>query len=151
MVLILVAKLIPDLFKTNPQNPMINDTSSYLDLSPLYGFKDGDQSSVRAMKDGLLKPDTFFDWRLLGFQPGASVLLICFNRFHNYVVTELANINEGGRYTDVYKKLNSRMYATIRMRKSKRPRKLLIKKPLTNVITTSFKLEDCAFPFPLRI
>src|SRR5207248_7727305 len=25
--------------------------------------------------------------------------LICFNRFHNYVVGEIANINEGGRFS----------------------------------------------------
>lgn len=42
------------------------------------------------MKDGLLKPDTFFSKRVHGFPPGVGVLLIMFNRFHNYVVTSLA-------------------------------------------------------------
>lgn len=37
--------------------------------------------------------------RLLGFPPGVAALLICFNRFHNYIAGELATINEGGRFT----------------------------------------------------
>lgn len=27
-----------------------------------------------------------------------AALLICFNRFHNYIASELASINEGGRF-----------------------------------------------------
>ena len=33
------------------------------------------------------------------FPPGVSALLVCFNRFHNYAVQQLAMINEGGRFT----------------------------------------------------
>lgn len=51
------------------------------------------------MKDGLLKPDTFSEYRLLGFPPGVSALLITFNRFHNYVAGELKRINEGHRFS----------------------------------------------------
>jgi hypothetical protein len=47
----------------------------------------------------LLKPDTFSDARILGFPPGTSALLVCFNRFHNYIVGELASINEGGKFS----------------------------------------------------
>jgi hypothetical protein len=74
-------------------------TSSYLDLAPLYGSSDADQKKVRAFVDGKLKPDCFYEDRVLGFPPGVSVFLVCFNRFHNYVVGELAAINEGGRFT----------------------------------------------------
>jgi hypothetical protein len=74
-------------------------TSSYLDLSPLYGSNQDMQDSVRTFKDGLMKPDTFADKRLLGVPPGVSVILIMFNRFHNYVASNLATINEGGRFT----------------------------------------------------
>lgn len=87
-----------DIFQTSSRDPSINLTSSYLDLSPLYGRNLEEQLSVRAMKDGLLKPDTFCSKRVHGFPPGVGVLLIMFNRFHNYVVTSLAKINEGNRF-----------------------------------------------------
>jgi hypothetical protein len=77
----------------------MNQTSSYLDLSPLYGNNQEQQNSVRTFKDGLLKPDCFYEPRLLGFPPGVSVFLLCFNRFHNYVVQQLAAINEGGKFS----------------------------------------------------
>lgn len=54
---------------------------------------------MRTFKDGKLKPDCFSAKRILGFPPGVGVLLIMFNRFHNYVVSQLAEINEGGRFT----------------------------------------------------
>ena len=77
----------------------INLTSSYLDLSTLYGFKQDQQDMVRTKSDGLLKPDSFYDMRLLGFPPAVAGLLIGLNRFHNSVVRDLANINEGGRFS----------------------------------------------------
>lgn len=46
----------------------------------------------------MLKPDTFADKRLLGMPPGVCVILIMFNRFHNYIATNLAAINEGNRF-----------------------------------------------------
>jgi hypothetical protein len=65
----------------------------------LYGTNQTDQDAVRAFVDGQLKPDTFSESRILGFPPGVSAFLICFNRFHNYVVGEMAQINEGGRFS----------------------------------------------------
>jgi prostaglandin-endoperoxide synthase 1/linoleate 10R-lipoxygenase len=81
-------------------------TSSYLDLSPLYGSNQGMQDSVRTFKEGKLKPDAYADKRLLGMPPGVSVILIMFNRFHNRVATNLAAINEGGRFTPPSEKLD---------------------------------------------
>ncbi|KUJ13569.1 heme peroxidase [Mollisia scopiformis] len=75
-----------------------NTTSSYLDLSPLYGNTSSDQIHMRTYKDGQLKPDSFWAKRLLGFPPGVGCILIMFNRFHNYVVQNLAAINENGRF-----------------------------------------------------
>src|SRR5947209_12082040 len=100
LTLNLVAKLNTqlDLFHTNRNNPDIVDSSSYLDLGPLYGHNKPMQDSVRTFKDGKLKPDTFAEDRLLAFPPGVCALLVCFNRFHNYVVSQLAEINEGGRF-----------------------------------------------------
>jgi hypothetical protein len=65
----------------------------------LYGTNQTEQDAVRAFVDGRLKPDTFSETRVLGFPPGVSVFLVCFNRFHNYVVGEMAQINEGGRFS----------------------------------------------------
>lgn len=73
--------------------------SSYLDLGPLYGHNQEQQNRVRTFKDGLLKDDTFSESRLLGQPPGVCALIIAFNRFHNYVVKEMAFINEAGRFS----------------------------------------------------
>jgi len=54
---------------------------------------------MRTFKDGRIKTDCFAEKRLLQFPPGVGVLLISFNRFHNYVVQQLALINESGRFT----------------------------------------------------
>ena len=51
------------------------------------------------MKEGLLKPDTFHERRLLGQPPGVNVLLVLYSRFHNYVADVLLKINENGRFT----------------------------------------------------
>jgi hypothetical protein len=90
---------VADLFWTNLQDPNKNETSSYLDLAPLYGNTQEAQDSIRTFKDGKLKADTFADKRLIGNPPGVCILLIMFNRFHNHVATTLADINEGGRFT----------------------------------------------------
>jgi hypothetical protein len=45
------------------------------------------------------------------FPPGVAALMICFNRFHNYVAQQLALINEGGRFAIPNK---SSIAATIR-------------------------------------
>jgi linoleate 10R-lipoxygenase len=74
-------------------------TSSYLDLSPLYGSSQKEQDAMRTFKDGKLKPDCFSETRLLGFPPGVGCILIMFNRFHNYVADQLPVINENGRFT----------------------------------------------------
>ena len=90
--------IIHDLFRTSHSDPTISDTSSYLDLAPLYGSNQQDQNKMRTFQDGKLKPDCFSEKRILGFPPGVGTLLIMFNRFHNHVVTNLASINEHGRF-----------------------------------------------------
>lgn len=90
--------IIHDLFQTDHRNMNMSQTSSYLDLSPLYGDNQEDQNWIRTFKDGKLKADCFSESRMLGFPPGCGILLIMFNRFHNFVVEELAKINENGRF-----------------------------------------------------
>ncbi len=58
-----------------------------------------DQLKVRTMSNGLLKPDTFHEKRLLAQPPGINVMLIMYSRFHNYVADVLLKINENGRFS----------------------------------------------------
>ena len=90
--------IIHDLFRSNHDDSSISDTSSYLDLSPLYGSFQNEQDTMRTFKDGKIHPDCFAEKRVHGFPPGVAVLLIMFNRYHNYVVENLAAINEDNRF-----------------------------------------------------
>ncbi|POS83379.1 hypothetical protein EPUL_003191 [Erysiphe pulchra] len=94
----LASIIIHDIFRTDHNDFNISNTSSYLDLAPLYGSNQQEQYTVRTFKDGKLKPDCFAEKRILGFPPGVGVMLIMFNRFHNYVVMQLAAINENRRF-----------------------------------------------------
>ena len=60
-----------------------------LDLSPLYGRDKTARSSTRRFRDGLLKTDCFASPRAALLPPGVGVLLVLFNRYHNYVATRL--------------------------------------------------------------
>jgi hypothetical protein len=91
--------IIHDIFRTDDSDHNKVASSSYLDLGPLYGHNQAMQDTVRTFKDGKLKSDTFAEPRILGQPPGVGALLVSFNRFHNYVVEQLAEINEGGRFT----------------------------------------------------
>lgn len=93
--------IIHDIFRTNDKDKNISDTSSYLDLSPLYGFTDEMQRKVRddKYKLGLLKPDTFAEDRLLRQPPGVCIYLVMYNRYHNYAATQLRRINENGKFS----------------------------------------------------
>ncbi|KAG0652625.1 9,12-octadecadienoate 8-hydroperoxide 8R-isomerase [Hyphodiscus hymeniophilus] len=91
--------IIHDIFHTDEQDSTRLKNSSYLDLGPLYGHNENQQRLVRTYKDGLLKNDTFAESRLLGQPPGVCAFMIAFNRFHNYIVGELAIINEGNRFS----------------------------------------------------
>ncbi|KAF7300861.1 Heme peroxidase [Mycena kentingensis (nom. inval.)] len=90
------------LFRTNPKDWNINDTSSYFDLSPLYGINQKTQDAVRdkAQGRGLLYPDVFSEERLTFLPPAASALLVVWNRNHNYIAENLLRINERGKWRD---------------------------------------------------
>lgn len=91
--------VIHDLFQTDHQDESISKTSSYLDLSILYGDNQEDQNMMRTFEGGKIKPDCFAEQRLLAFPPTAGCCIILLNRWHNYVVEQLAIINEDGRFT----------------------------------------------------
>ncbi|KAF2433982.1 heme peroxidase [Tothia fuscella] len=94
----LASIIIHDLFRTDHAKFAVSKTSSYLDLSPLYGSNLEEQIQMRTGNGGRLKPDCFSEVRLLAFPPGVGALLIMFNRFHNNVVEQLATINEKNQF-----------------------------------------------------
>ena len=73
------------LFRTDRSDQTINNTSSYLDLSPLYGINQAQQDMVRDKEHGrgLLYPDCFAEDRLVLVPPAATALLVIFSRNHN--------------------------------------------------------------------
>lgn len=73
------------LFRTDPTDWNKNNTTSYLDLSPLYGYNQFTQDQVRnkSLGRGLLYPDTYSEERLGFVPPAASALLVIFSRNHN--------------------------------------------------------------------
>nr|POE59032.1 linoleate 10r-lipoxygenase [Quercus suber] len=81
--------IIHDCFQTDHDDFNNSKTSSYLDLSTLYGDTQDDQNMIRTFKDGKLKPDCFAEDRLLLFPP-VCILWRCEN---------LPLINENGRFT----------------------------------------------------
>ena len=93
--------IIHDIFHTNKDDKNISDSSSYLDLSPLYGYTEEMQRKIRddKYKLGLLKPDTFAEDRLLRQPPGVCIMLVMYNRYHNYAAAQLRRINENGRFS----------------------------------------------------
>jgi hypothetical protein len=70
--------IIHDVFRTNRQDANISDTSSYLDLSPLYGKNLEEMKEIRTFADGRIKPDTFAEKRLIGLPPGNCVMLVMY-------------------------------------------------------------------------
>ncbi|KAK1777626.1 heme peroxidase-domain-containing protein [Copromyces sp. CBS 386.78] len=107
--------IIHDIFRTNDNDKSISDTSSYLDLSPLYGFTEEMQRKVRDDKYGLglLKPDTFAEDRLLRQPPGVCIMLVMYNRYHNYAATQLRRINENGRFRVPRKYQEAKLLAAV--------------------------------------
>ena len=71
-------------FRTSHYDVNINETSSYVDLSPLYGHNQEAQDKVRSRDGrGTLYPDVFAEDRLLLLPPAVCVILVLFNRNHN--------------------------------------------------------------------
>ncbi|KXN87397.1 Psi-producing oxygenase A [Leucoagaricus sp. SymC.cos] len=93
--------VIHSVFRTSHVDVNINETSSYVDLAPLYGHNAEVQEKVRAYNGlGYLLPDTFGEDRLLLLPPGVCAILVLFNRNHNYIAKRLFEINERGTYVD---------------------------------------------------
>lgn len=76
----------------------INETSSYVDLSTLYGNTGEEQKRVRTYHNGLIYKDSYASERIAMMPPGVVALLVMFSRNHNVIVRDLLSINEEGKY-----------------------------------------------------
>jgi hypothetical protein len=83
MLYYIAAIIIHDCFRTSHTDFNISETSSYLDLSPLYGSNKTEQDLMRTFDSGKIKPDCFAEKRLLGFPPGVGCILIVSFHFLN--------------------------------------------------------------------
>lgn len=90
--------VIHECFQTSRDNHWINETSSYVDLSTLYGNTEAEQPRVRTYKDGLIYPDSIASERIMLMPPGVVAVLILFSRNHNTIAETLLQVNEGGKY-----------------------------------------------------
>lgn len=72
--------IIHSAFQTSRDDPTINETSSYLDLSPLYGKDQEEQNGVRTFEQGHLHPDIIASSRLFFMPPSVVALLVIFSR-----------------------------------------------------------------------
>ncbi|KAJ7306662.1 heme peroxidase, partial [Mycena albidolilacea] len=91
--------IIHSVFHTSHWDHRFNSTSSYLDLSILYGNSEKDMNEVRN-KDGYgrLHEDVFADSRLLFMPPSSCALLVLLCRNHNFTAKKILEINEQGTY-----------------------------------------------------
>ncbi|GAA5854783.1 hypothetical protein JCM5353_003434, partial [Sporobolomyces roseus] len=85
-------------FNTNRKDPNINDASSYLDLSPLYGNTLDEQKKVRTFKDGKIFDDVVASQRLFLMPPSTCALMMVFSRNHNWIVDTLVQINQNNKF-----------------------------------------------------
>ena len=90
--------VIHECFQTSREHHWINETSSYVDLSTLYGNNETLQKRVRTYKNGLIYPDSIASDRIMMMPPGVIATLLLFSRNHNSIASDLLSINEAGWY-----------------------------------------------------
>jgi linoleate 10R-lipoxygenase len=101
MMFSFAALVIHTVFRTSHDNVNINETSSYVDLAPLYGNNQERLNEIRVHDGrGLILPDTFAEDRLMLLPPAVCALLVLFSRNHNYIANKLFEINERQTYTN---------------------------------------------------
>ncbi|KAH9056263.1 linoleate diol synthase [Lactarius vividus] len=99
MMFSFAALVIHTVFRTSHDNVNINETSSYVDLAPLYGNDKKRLDQIRVGDGrGLIHPDVFAEDRLMFLPPAVCVILVLFSRNHNYIANKLFEINERQTY-----------------------------------------------------
>jgi len=97
--------VIHECFQTSRKNPWINETSSYVDLSTLYGNNAEQQATVRTYDNGRIWPDVIASDRIMMMPPGVIAILLLFSRHHNHIAERLLEINESEKYVSDPSKL----------------------------------------------
>ncbi|KAF2752804.1 linoleate diol synthase [Pseudovirgaria hyperparasitica] len=90
--------VIHECFQTSRKDAWINETSSYVDLSTLYGNTGNEQRRVRTYNNGLIYPDSIASERIMMMPPGVVAILVMFSRNHNQIAQNLFLVNEDSRY-----------------------------------------------------
>jgi hypothetical protein len=90
--------VIHECFQTSRKDSWINETSSYVDLSTLYGNTENEQKRVRTYKNGLIYPDSIASERIMMMPPGVVAVCLMFSRNHNQITEGLFSVNEAGKY-----------------------------------------------------
>jgi cytochrome P450 len=90
--------VIHECFQTSLTDQWINETSSYVDLSTLYGNTGKEQKRVRTYENGKIFPDSVASERIMMMPPGVVAVMIMFSRNHNDIAEHLFTINESGKY-----------------------------------------------------
>ncbi|GAA6014230.1 hypothetical protein JCM8202_005199 [Rhodotorula sphaerocarpa] len=87
-------------FQSDHDDPNINLTSSYLDLSPIYGNNAEEQMKVRTGIQGEIHPDVLSSNRIFLMSPGAVALAIVFARNHKWIARKLVEVISEGMLLD---------------------------------------------------
>ncbi|KAI5479247.1 hypothetical protein MNV49_003941 [Pseudohyphozyma bogoriensis] len=101
------ATCVHECFQTNVRDQSINDTTSYVDLSTLYGNNEKEQDSIRTKNGkGTIHNDSLACARLM-FMPASVIgVMILFSRNHNHIASRLLQINEKQWYSQDVSKLS---------------------------------------------
>ncbi|KAK4962199.1 hypothetical protein LTR28_004678 [Elasticomyces elasticus] len=109
--------VIHECFQTSRTDPWINETSSYVDLSTLYGNTDKEQKRIRTYINGRIFLDLIASERIIMMPPGVVALLIMFSRNHNTIVESILSVNEQGKQDkDIFqisRNVNVGFFATV--------------------------------------
>ncbi|TVY81764.1 Psi-producing oxygenase A [Lachnellula suecica] len=90
--------VIHECFQTSRTNPWINETSSYVDLSTVYGNTEKEQKRVRTYENGKIFPDAIASERIMMMPPGVVAVCVMLSRNHNHIAENLFNVNEQGKF-----------------------------------------------------
>jgi len=90
--------VIHECFQTSRTDPWINSTSSYVDLSTIYGNNGKEQERVRTYNNGLIYPDSIASAKIMMMPPGVIAVLLLFSRNHNDIAKNMLAVNEEGKY-----------------------------------------------------
>ncbi|KAI9456900.1 linoleate diol synthase [Russula earlei] len=101
MMFSFAAFVVHTIFRTSHGDVSVNETSSYVDLAPLYGNDEDTLNKIR-VRDGRghVFPDIIAEERLLLLPPAVCVIVVLFSRNHNYIANKLLKINERGSYAN---------------------------------------------------